>query len=143
MMKRITPIVLACGLLAAACGGSDGGIEVKDPWGRTSPRVAVNGAFYMILDNGGEADTLLAASSDACGAIELHTTVMSDGVMKMQMVEGGIAVPSEGSVALEPGGLHVMCIDKQVDFVIGEKISLELDFETGDSQTVEIEIRDE
>lgn len=142
-MKRIAPIVLACGLLATACGGSDGGIEVEDPWGRTSPRAAGNGAFYMTLDNGGEADTLVAATTDACGVVELHTTVMSDGVMKMQMVEGGIELPADDVVSLEPGGLHVMCIDKQVDFVAGEQISLTLQFESADAQTIDIEIRDE
>ena len=143
MMKRITAVVLAGGLLAAACGGSDGGIEVKDPWGRTSPPAAANGAFYMTLDNNGEADTLIAATTDACGTVELHTTVMADGVMRMQMVEGGISIPSNGSVRLEPGGLHVMCIDKQIDFVAGEKLTLTLDYEIAESETVELEIRDE
>ena len=142
-MKRTTPIVPACGLLAAACGGSDGGIEVKDSWGRTSPQAAGNDAFYLTLDNDGEADTLVAATTDACGTVELHTTVMEDGVMKMQMVEGGIAITSNGSVSLEPGGLHVMCIDRQVDFVAGAKLNLTLDYETAESETVEIEIRDE
>jgi copper(I)-binding protein len=142
MMKRIAPVALALGLLAASCGGS-GGIEVSDQWGRTSPKAAENGAFYLTLDNGGEADTLVAASTDACGAVELHTTVMTDGVMKMQMVEGGIDLPADGSVSLEPGGLHVMCIGKQVDFVAGEMIELTLDFAIADSQTIELEIRDE
>lgn len=141
-MKRITPLVLALGVLAASCGGS-GGIEVSDQWGRTSPMAAANGAFYLTLDNGGEADTLVAASTDACGTVELHTTVMTDGVMKMQMVEGGIDIPADGSVRLEPGGLHIMCIDKQVDFVAGQKIELTLDFANADSKTIEVEIRDE
>jgi copper(I)-binding protein len=141
-MKRIATMVLALGLLATACG-SDGGVEVKDYWGRPSPRVATNGAFYMVLEGGSEADTLVAATTDACGTVELHTTVMNEGVMEMKMVEGGIEIPADGQVVMEPGGLHVMCIDKSVDFTVGTKISLTLDFETADSETIEIEIRDE
>lgn len=141
-MKRFVAMALALGMLATACGSS-GALEVKDQWGRPSPMAATNGAFYMILDGGDEADTLVGATTDACGTVELHTTVMSDGIMKMQMVEGGIEIPADGSVSLEPGGLHVMCIDKQVDFVEGEKIELTLDFANADSKTIEIEIRDE
>jgi copper(I)-binding protein len=107
------------------------------------PSAAANGAFYLTLDNGGEADTLVAASTEACGAVEFHTTVMADGLMKMQMIEGGVDIPAEGSVRLEPGGLHVMCVDKQVDFAPGEKIELTLGFASADSKTIEIEIRDE
>lgn len=141
-MKRIVLLAMALGLLATACSGSDG-IEAKDYWGRPSPKVATNGAFYVPLHNNGDADTLIGASSDACGSVELHETVMTDGVMAMQEVEGGIEIPAGGDVVMEPGGLHVMCIDKAVDFVAGTKIELTLDFENADSQTLEIEIRDE
>jgi copper(I)-binding protein len=87
-------------------------------------------------------DTLVGATTDACGTVEFHTTVMSDVVMKMQMVEGGIEIPAASSVSLEPGGLHAMCIDKQVDFAAGERIEMTLDFANAASQTIEIEIRE-
>jgi len=139
-------ILLALALLSAfvvgACSSSgDDGIEVVDPWGRTSPKVAANGAFYMVLNGGGTDDILIAADADVCGTTELHQTTMDDGVMSMQQVEGGIEIPADGQAVLEPGGLHVMCINKADEFEVGDIIPLTLTFENAGSQTVDAEIR--
>jgi copper(I)-binding protein len=118
-------------LLAAGCGdGSD--IEVSGAWGRPVPAVAANGAFYMVR-----------VSSAACGAAELHESMMTDGVMSMSPVgAGGIEIPADSEVVLEAGGLHVMCIDKQVDFVVGETFELTLEFAEAGSVVVDVEIRE-
>lgn len=139
-------LLLALGFTAVACGSStDESITVTDPWGRTSPVAAENGAFYMMLtNNGSEDDTLLAASTDACGMVELHEMYdKGEGVMGMRPVEGGsIPVPAGGSAELKPGGLHVMCMMKQVDFEAGTEIPLTLTFENAGELEVTAEIRD-
>lgn len=129
-------VVTACG------GGAD--IEVSDVWGRPSPAAATNGAFYMIIANNTDiVDHLVAASSDACGVTELHQSVMNDGVMGMRPVgAGGIEIPAGGEAVLEVGGLHVMCIDKQVEFEDGVSVALDLEFENGGTVTVDVEIRE-
>jgi copper(I)-binding protein len=142
MTTRTVSFLLAMGLLATACGSSNTGIEIEDPWGRAAPSVATNGALYLRLVNGGDADRLLQADSDACAALEVHTSVMDDGVMRMQKIDGGVEIPAGGETSLEPGGMHLMCIDKQVDFIAGTTVSVTLDFATAEPQTIEIEIRD-
>ena len=84
-----------------------------------------------------------AGLSDACGMVELHETVMSDGTMSMQHLPAGIAVPAGSEVVLEPGGLHVMCMNKQADFNTGDSVELDLVFEAGDTISVTAEIRAE
>jgi hypothetical protein len=144
-MRKRAPfaIVLALTLLTGACSGSGGdGIVVGDPWGRSSPAVANNGAFYMTLKGADVHDRLLSAYASVCGATELHQTIMTDGVMKMQQADGGIEIPAGGEAVLEPGGYHVMCINKDVEFKVGDIFPITLTFESAEEQTVNAEIRD-
>jgi copper(I)-binding protein len=130
-------------VLAACTGASQNKIVIKDAWGRPSPQVASNGAFYMVIQNrGDEADKLLAARSSACMMTELHQTVMNDqGVMEMRPVSDGIEIPAGGQVELKVGGLHVMCMDKMEAFKPGAKIPLTLRFEKAGEISIEVEIR--
>ena len=130
-------------MLAAACStsGSDG-IVVKDPWGRTSPKVATSAAFYMVMEGGDRTDRLVGAAADVCGAVEIHQTIITDGIMKMQQAEGGIEIPAGGEAVIEPGGYHVMCISKTVELKAGDVIPVTLVFENAPSQTVDAVIRD-
>ena len=145
-MKKALFLLALLLLTAVACSGSeDEGITVTDPWGRTSPAAAENGAFYMMLTNNGSSDdTLLSASTDACGMVELHEMYdKGDGVMGMRPVEGGnIPVPAGGSAELKPGGLHVMCMMKQVDFEAGTEVPITLTFENAGDMEVTAVIRD-
>jgi len=145
MKKRaLFAAVLALSLLAGACGssGSDE-IVVDDPWGRSSPMAAANGAFYMTIEGSNVDDRLVAAYASVCGATELHQTMVTDGVMRMRQAEGGIGIPAGGEALLEPGGYHVMCINKDVEFKVGDIIPVTLTFEIAEMQTVDAEIRDQ
>jgi copper(I)-binding protein len=137
---------LVAAMIVTACSAADGpAIAVDDAWGRPSPAAATNGAFYMVISNdGSEVDRLLAATSSACGVVELHESTMSDdGVMGMRPVEGGaIDIPAGGEVTLEPGGLHLMCIVKQAEFDVGAVLDLELEFQQSGTVPVEVEIRE-
>jgi copper(I)-binding protein len=120
-------------------------ITIEETWGRPSPKVAQAGAFYMTIRNtGAVADKLIAGKSTGCGTVELHESYqMADGMMGMRLVTGGsIEVPANGKAELKVGGLHIMCIEKKVDFKSGVKIPLTLVFEKSGEMQVEVEIRD-
>ncbi len=140
---RIGLLVVAAALIASACSSSSDALAVDDPWGRTSPAAATNGAFYMTLNGGATDDVLVSASTDACGMVELHATTMADGVMTMEHLPDGIPVPADSQVNLEPGGMHVMCMNKRVAFTVGDTVDLDLVFESADPMTVTAEIRDD
>ncbi len=133
-------------LTAVACTtGSDEPITVTDPWGRTSPSVAENGAFYMTLSNNSSSDdALISVASDACAMVELHEMYdKGEGVMGMRPVEGGaIPLPAGGSAELKPGGPHVMCMGKQIGFAAGAEVPLTLTFENTGKMNVTAVIRD-
>jgi copper(I)-binding protein len=138
--RPLLGLLVAIGLLVAACGG-DGGITVDDAWGRPSPMEATNAAFYMNITGGDGDDTLISASSESCAVTELHETTMTDGVMSMQERPDGIAIPSGETVVLEPGGLHVMCLDAAT-FEVGESVDIDLVFAEAGTVAVSAEIRE-
>ncbi len=146
-MKKAVILLALLLLTAVACTGSsdEESITVTDPWGRTSPMAAENGAFYMMLTNNSDsADALVSVATDACGMVELHEMYdKGEGVMGMRPVEGGtIPVPAGGSTELKPGGLHVMCMGKQIDFAADTEIPLTLTFENAEDMEVTAVIRD-
>jgi copper(I)-binding protein len=142
--RRIMLVAIVISVVLVACSDGDkSSVTVDDAWGRTSPAVAANAAFYMVIEGGSDADTLVSADAAACGLTELHVSVMTDGVMSMQHLPDGIDVPAGETVMLEPGSFHVMCIDRQQEFVAGASIPLTLEFAGAGTIDVNVEIRDE
>jgi len=145
--KKFVLIAVLIVMATVACQPKKVGpqIQVQAAWGRPSPMVAMAGAFYMLINNtGSEPDKLISISSSACGKAELHESYMKeDGVMGMKMVEGGtIEVPPGDSIEMKPGGMHVMCIEKQANFALGEIYELVLTFEKTGELKVEVEIKE-
>jgi copper(I)-binding protein len=138
-------ILLSLGLPACQAKPEGPAISIDNVWGRPSPKVATAGAFYLVIGNAGsESDTLLNASSSACGVVELHESYkIEDGVMGMRPVEGGIIEIAAGKkVEFKIGGLHIMCINKLVDFEPGVVLPLVLEFEKSGVLDVGVEIRE-
>lgn len=133
-MKRLVLVLL---LIAAGCSDGDSdGLRLDDPWARPTPDVATTAALFVTIQNNSDtAETLVSATTDACRVTELHLSSMTDGVMSMQQMEAGIEIPASTSVVLQPGGLHIMCIDKEADFSPDNKISVELEFLRADGTT--------
>lgn len=129
-------------------------------------------AIYMVITAGPEGDSLVKASvpSDVAGSVELHETVAADegasmegdstestttamsgdmgtettmggGMMSMQPVEA-IEVPANGSVALEPGGFHIMLLDVKKVLAVGDTIEVTLTFEKAGEVQTTAEVRE-
>jgi copper(I)-binding protein len=145
-LKQALFLNLFLGLIFAliACTPEEPRLDITDVWSRSSAPTALNSAFYMIISNeGSEPDALVSAESNVCGEIQLHESEIDDqGVMTMRQ-QSEINIPPGGTVVLQVGGLHLMCLDRQIDFVSGETVPLTLDFETAGESDVLAEIRDE
>lgn len=138
---KIAPAIVILSLVLAACTTSSEPVTVSDVWTRSAPAAVPNAAFYLTIDGGSTDDTLETVATDACGVAEIHETVTNDGVMSMQPRPDGIDVGSGESVKLEPGGYHVMCMAKTMDFVGGESIEVTLQFKEAGSITTAAEVR--
>ncbi len=138
-------ILLACvAALLTACGSAESDLVVSGAWARpaeVSDSSAMGGsvsAVYMTVENhSGRADRLTGAKTDVADMVELHETRMVDGVMQMRPVSGGIEVPAQGQVSLEPGGYHIMLMGLRQDLAEGNRIRVTLIFESGKEIAVE------
>jgi copper(I)-binding protein len=74
-------------------------------------------------------DRLVAAETPRVRSVELHEMTMTDGIMRMRPIAGGIAIPAGQEVRLAPGGAHLMLVGPQGGFAQGARIPLTLVFE--------------
>ena len=90
---------------------------------------------YLTLDNQGEADRLVSASTTAALRVELHEMAMNGDVMRMRQLPA-IELPARQSVELKPGGMHMMLIGPRAPLKVGEGLLLKLKFEKAGEVTV-------
>jgi periplasmic copper chaperone A len=118
-----------------------GDIAIGHPWTRAIGAATPTAAGYMSLRNGGAApDRLIGASSPRARSVEIHEMTMTDGVMRMRPLAGGIAIPPGGTAWLRPGGTHLMLIGPAGPFAQGENVPVTLRFEQAGEVTVDLEV---
>ena len=107
-----------------------GDVTIGEPWLRATPNGAKVAGGYVTLTNAGASpDKLLSASIPQAGRAEIHSMSVEGGVMKMAEVPGGLAIEPGKTVALKPGGLHLMFLDLKDGLKAGETVSGTLTFE--------------
>jgi copper(I)-binding protein len=149
-MRFILSVALAAMALAAASIHSPsfaedpvavGELRIMHPWARASAGHGNTGAAFMTIANtGGADDKLVSAATANAKKTEVHETTMVDGVMKMRMLMGGLAIPAGTEVLLKPMGLHVMLMGVTEKLVEGETLVLTLTFEQAGSVDVAVPI---
>jgi len=96
-------------------------------------------AAYFTLRNAGGEDRL-AGISTPVGRASLHSTSMDGGVMRMRPLDS-LAVPADSTLALEPGGTHVMIADVYRPLTAGGTLPLELRFERSGTLKIQAQVR--
>ena len=141
-VKGLAVIFVLAGLSAPAISGSED-VNVENAWSRASIGASRPGAAYMIVRNMGEdAVTLTGLTTPLAMMPEIHETkTNADGVSSMTPA-GEITIEAGESLALEPGGLHVMLMNLQNPMTEGETFPLTLTFSDGDEVTVDVPILD-
>ncbi len=106
-----------------------GTLTLSNLWARATPPKAPTAAGYLTITNtGSEADTLTAAATPMAETTELHIMEVKNGIMSMHPVEGGIKIPPGKTVALAPGGYHLMFIKLKHDLKQGGTLPVTLTF---------------
>jgi periplasmic copper chaperone A len=144
----VTRGVLAATLLLAACGtrsstttlGASGDIDVSrgfayEPDG--SPHMA---AYFTAHNRGSTADTLDDVSSPLAASASVHAQRLEGGMRKM-VPAGPLAIAPGDSIALAPGGLHVMLELSAGGPAKGDSLPLTLRFRHNGDVTVTLPVR--
>jgi len=131
---------LAASPLLAQPGAPAGPLSVADAWVRAIPGATV-AAAYMRLHNGGKAPVrVIGVRSALAGHAMIHETRLENGVSTMRPHEP-LTIAAGASVALEPGGLHVMLHDLAHPLAVDEQVPLELLLEGGGRVAVSARVR--
>lgn len=153
LVSRGIVVALLTALPALAAGQSGATIRVEEAWARRAPMMGgghaqapgggtvANGAVYArIRNDGGAADALLSAATDAAHRVELHETRREGGVMSMHPLPR-VDLPAGGAIEMKPGGHHIMLLGLTRDLRPGDTVRLTLTFERAGQVTVEAPVR--
>lgn len=128
MRRLLVPVLSAACLSAAAPAAEAGsGIRVANAWVRASAVTGRPAAGYMTITAGKSGDTLLGASSPSAARIEMHESMMHDGMMMMTSLKS-VPVAANGSVSFAPGGKHLMLFGLDPKVAPGGTMAIDLNF---------------
>ena len=115
-------------------------VDVKDAWVRTSVQgQKATGAFMKITAK--EGSTLVSVASPVAGVAEVHEMKMDGDVMRMRALPNGLALPAGKTVALTPGGYHVMLMDLKATLPKDSTIPLTLTFKNAKGEQSQVELK--
>jgi copper(I)-binding protein len=126
-MKRLfmTLTVLA---LSAGCGGQEGPPVVATDVIVTAPGAGMPmAAGYLQISNRSGSDIRITrVSSPEYGSVEMHETVVEDGIARMRAIPV-LEIANGETVVFERGGKHLMLMQP-----VGEPRTVTLNFYSGD-----------
>lgn len=126
-MKRLFVTIVTL-TLAAGCGGNEGppvvatGVVVTAP-GAGMPMAA---GYLQIANRSGNDIRITRVSSPEYGSVEMHETVVEDGIARMRAIPV-LEIASGETVVFERGGRHLMLMRP-----VGEPRTITLNFYSGD-----------
>lgn len=123
------------------------GGETSDTQGMTEmPGMSGSGtnsaAYFIIVNDGSEADSLIGITSEVANSAEMHETRIENDVAQMVPISR-VDVPANGSIEFKPGGYHVMLVGLTQDLKVGDTLNLTLQFEKSGEVALDVPIRQE
>ena len=108
------------------------------PW--APPGLKVHVAYMTIVNRGATDQIIVSAESTDYERIELHRSVIKDGVSTMQAI-GEVKVPANGRVEFAPTGLHLMLIGPRRPQALDDHVHIVLRLSSGEEVDVSAVIR--
>lgn len=129
---RVLRTAVACLGLAASTAWAQAPIQIEQPWARASvPGQQASGGFLRITAQ--EPMRLVGVSTPAAGHSELHEMRMEGDVMRMRAIDG-LDLPAGQTVALQPGGHHLMFMQLAAPLQEGSEITVTLKLQDAQGQ---------
>ena len=131
-----TPLLALALLTLTACspsgpgGGDAAAVQVSEAICRPTPVGRQMTGCYLTL-TAATADRLVSAASPEANLVQIHESRIESGMMMMQELRDGLPLPAGETVALAPGGNHLMLLGVKEPLVAGDTVTLILTFENG------------
>ena len=132
------PVVLALATILSA-GSAQAEVSVTNAWARETIGAGKTSAGYARIVNTGTADRLVSVSTPAAAMADVHQSVEQGGMMRMLPVKA-LDIPAKGETLLKPGGYHIMIMNAQKPFKVGEVMEFTFTFEHAGKITVPVKV---
>jgi len=134
-VSLLTSFLIA--LVAEAASGGE--LMVHEAWVMLPPPNSSAAAFMNIHNHTGEEVALVGADTESASRIEIHESMISNGVAKMKEREA-VSISAGETLVLAPRALHLMLLEP-VDLSEGDEVQIELRFEPGQRVKVQAPVR--
>ncbi|WP_396223650.1 copper chaperone PCu(A)C [Gemmatimonas sp.] len=140
-IAAVLPVCVGCAGGEAASGDTPRtGRVVSAAWARPADSGATGGAYFTIVNADSVATELVAVTSTAAAAAEVHESMQHDGMAHM-MARAAVPIAPRDSLVMLPGGVHVMLLQLTRALAVGDTVPLTLRFAAGDSLVVRVPVR--
>ena len=112
-------------IMLSACN-SRADVAITEAWVRANAPGQSVGAAYMTFKSPLDI-SLVSIEADAAGSVEIHSMSMSNGVMKMRMLDE-LVIKAGKPEKLAPGGFHLMLFDLKKSLKAGKSVTFKLSF---------------
>ena len=132
VQKLMIVAVLFC--LPAGTAGAAGSSHIETTTleiRATPPGMTATGGYLSITNNSDKDERLIIVRAPFAAKSEIHTMINDDGVMKMRKLSDGLSVGAGETVALAPGGLHLMFMGMTAPLTPGQMHNVTLEFASG------------
>lgn len=133
--------VAALTLFAVPALAASSAIEVSQAWSRPAPLGGNGAGFAVITNRGATADTLVEVSSPVAARVQIHESMIMGGQAMMHARPGGLPVPAGATVALKPGGWHIMLMGLKQPLKAGDSYPATLTFRKAGKMTVRFSVQ--
>ena len=116
-----------------------GELTVEDPWVMLPPPQSVAAAFMKIHNDTDKVVVLVGATSPQADRVEIHQSLVSDGVASMEELKE-VSIPAGETLVLAPKGTHLMLFEPK-GLEEGGQVTFELDFKPERKLTTQAEVR--
>jgi len=117
-----------------------GPIVISGAYSKATVAGQTTGAGFMKITSTGAADQLVGVSSPVAAEAQLHSMSMEGNTMKMRQINA-IAIESNSSVELTPGGLHIMFMGVKAPLKAGDSVKVRLKFASSGEVEVNLPVQ--
>ena len=116
-------------------------LVVKNIWIPEAPPVTKVMAAFMLFQNRSDKDiSITEISSPDFGRVEMHLSVIVDGVAKM-LPQKQLSVPANGQLVLQPGSYHLMLFNPKKTLKSGDSAAINITMSDGNRFSVRAKVK--
>lgn len=141
-MKILVIAILLMQAMQVVAQDTKKGIIIENARIKNIPPTSSITAGYMLIRNKTNKDiNLIKVESDISRLVEMHSVNIENGIMKMRQVKS-ILIKANRTTELKSGDFHIMFINLRSPLKKGDKKKIQLYFDNGIKENLEMQVED-